>query len=89
MELFTITKYLLVGTSFGTLFFSLIFLLFPDLYIRIEEAVNMDLMKSTTFFTVLEGKIDVINDWIFKNRIFFGVLFVTLSIYNIRSLIVL
>ena len=89
MEFFVISKYIFLGTSFGTLFFSLIFLLFPDLYVRIENTVNMELFESTTFLTALEGKIDFLNDWIFKNRIIFGILFVLLSLYNIKSLIVL
>ena len=89
MEFIIIIKFILLGASFGTLFFSLIFLLFPDLYIRIEDSVNMEIFESTTFLTALEGKINFLNDWIFQNRLVFGTLFVFLSFYNIKSLILL
>jgi multisubunit Na+/H+ antiporter MnhG subunit len=87
MDLIFIIKTFFIGTSFGTLFFSLIFLLFPDLYFRIEDAVGRDLFGSTTFLTALEGRVNFLNDWIFKYRLLFGTLFVLLSLYNIRSLI--
>ena len=89
MDLFLIIKYVLLFTSFGTLVLSLIFLLFPDLYSHIEEVVNSEVLESTDFFTVLEGKINFLNDWIFKNRLIFGSLFVLLSLYNINSLVAL
>ena len=89
IEVINILKYIFLGASFGTLFFSLIFLLFPDFYIRIENTVSMELFESNTFFTGLEGKINFLNDWIFANRLIFGILFVALSIYNIKSLIAL
>ena len=89
MEIVAIIRFICLGASFGTLCLSLIFLLFPDLYLRIEEIVDLELISETDFFTTLEGKINFLNDWIFKNRIFFGILFVLLSFYNIKSLIVL
>jgi len=89
MEIFATFKIILLGSSFGTLFCSLIFLLFPDLYLRIEAAMNLEMLVSSapSFLPVVEGKINFLNDWIFSNRMFFGTLFVLLSIYNIKSLI--
>jgi len=89
MEIFHIAKIILISTSFGTLFLSLVFLLSPELYSRIEDMVNSELIKSTAMTTVLEGRINFLNDWIIRNRAFFGILFIVLSIFNIRSLVVL
>ena len=84
-----IIKLVCLGTSFVTLLLSLIFLLFPRLYFRIEEIVDAEILPTTEFFTALEGRINFINDWVFKNRVVFGVLFVSCSMYNIKSFLVL
>lgn len=89
MDIFSIIKVAFLGTSCGTLFLSLIFLLFPDLYFSIEEMLDIELFHSTHFLTVVEGEINILNEWIIKYRLIFGLLFVLLSLYNIKSLIVL
>ncbi|MDD5292218.1 MAG: hypothetical protein PHY46_03440 [Candidatus Omnitrophica bacterium] len=82
-----IAKHIFLWSSFTTFAFSVIFMFLPRLYSRLEEILNMDLLPQTVWFTVLEGRINFINDWIIKNRIVFGVLFISSSIYNIKSMI--
>ncbi|MDD5352846.1 MAG: hypothetical protein PHS93_06755 [Candidatus Omnitrophica bacterium] len=71
------------------LIFSLIFLLSLELYLRLEEIANTELGLTAVFLTVLEEKINFLNDWIFKHRLACGILFVLLSLHNIKSLIFL
>lgn len=89
MEPLGFIKIFFLGTSCGTLFFSLIFLLFPDLYFSIEDMFDANVVPSAKFLTTVEGEINFLNDWIIKHRLIFGTLFVLLSLYNIKSLIVL
>lgn len=89
MDAFSFIKVFFLGTSYGTLFFSLIFLLFPDLYFSIEEMFDADIVPTVKFLTVVEGEVNFLNDWIIRHRLVFGTLFVLLSLYNIKSLIVL
>ena len=80
-------KYILIGASGCTLFLSLVLFISPQMYLRIEETLNFDIIPQAQFITVLEGKIDFMNDFIIRNRFFFGPLFAILSIYNFKSLI--
>lgn len=89
MELIAVVKIVLLVASLVTAILSLIFLFSPELYVRLEERLNSDVIGRVEFLTVVEGKVDVINDWIFENRIIFGTLFVLLSLYNIKSLLLL
>ena len=89
MEIIAIIKTILLAASYATCVLSIIFLLFPNLYMRIESTLNSDLLQGAQFFTSLEGKIDFLNDWIIQNRMIFGTLFVLLSLYNIKSLILM
>ncbi len=66
---------------------SLIFMLSPSLYQQIEEFLGFELGGGSSFNTILEGKINFINDWIFKNRAFFGPLFAVLAAWNTRNAI--
>jgi hypothetical protein len=85
----SIVKYILLGDSFITLTLSLIFLLSPKIYLRLEEILSIEIFPETVWLTVLEGKINFINDWIFQNRVVFGTLFVFVSLYNIKTIIAL
>ena len=89
MEIIAIIKIILLIASVITFILSVIFLMFPATYVRIEELLNLDLIHRVEFLTTLEGKINVVNDWMMQNRIIFGLLFVLLSLYNIKSLILL
>jgi len=82
-------KSILIGASSGTLFLSLVLFISPNLYLRIEEILNFEIIPQAQFITVLEGKIDFINQFIIRNRLFFGPLFIFLSIYNIKTLTLL
>ena len=89
MELIAIVKIALLVASLTTFVLSLIFLFSPELYFRLEDRLNSDIISRVEFLTVVEGKVNVINDWIFENRIIFGTLFVLLSLYNVKSLLLL
>ena len=88
-SLFYLFKSILIGASGGTLFLSLVLFISPNLYLKIEETLNFDLIPSAQFITILEGRIDFFNDYIIRYRIFFGPLFIILSIYNLKSLLFL
>jgi hypothetical protein len=49
----------------------------------------LEVFTSKAFFTALEGKINFLNDWIFRYRLIFGTLFVFFSLYNIRSFVLI
>jgi len=89
ISLFYTLKSILIGASGGTLFLSLILFISPQLYLRLEETLNFNILPSAQFVTVLEGKIDFFNDYIIKYRIIFGPLFTILSIYNFKTLLFL
>ncbi len=76
---------LIVFSSLAT-FLSLVFMLFPDQFRRIEELLGLEFGGGTAdFSTILEGKINLVNDWVYKNRLLFGPLFVILAALNTRS----
>jgi len=89
MEIFAIIRITFLIASLATFILSLIFLLSPDTYVRLENMLNMDVINRIEFLSSIEGKVEVLNEWILENRVIFGLLFVLLSLYNIKSLILL
>ena len=77
------TKLLLIVFSGIATFLSLVFVISPHLFSRIEEFLGLEL--GGAFVTVLEGKINFVNDWVYKNRLFFGSLFAILAALNTRN----
>ena len=76
---------LIVFSSLAT-FLSLIFMLFPEEFRKIEEFLGLEFGGgSADFSTILEGKINLINDWVYKNRLLFGPLLAVLAAINTRS----
>lgn len=75
---------LIVFSAFATVL-SVIFMLSLDLFRRIEEFLGMEFGGSAGFATVLEGKVDFVNDWVYRNHIFFGPLFAILAALNTRN----
>jgi len=85
----TVIKIGVAALSFISLSLSLIFLLLPRLYLRLDEMFSLNFLPESEWLTTLEGKMDILNDWVIKNRIIFGTLFVVLSLYNIKTVIAL
>ncbi len=80
-------KILIVVFSALASLLSLIFMLNPKLFRKIEEFLGMEFGNSgESFATVLEGKINFVNDWVFNNRIIFGPLFALVAAINTRNL---
>ena len=67
-------------------FLSLIFMLSPELFRKIEEFLGLEFGGgSADFSTMLEGKINFLNDWIYDNRVFFGPFLAVLAAINTRN----
>lgn len=82
-------KHLMIVFSAAATVLSLIFMLSPELYRRIEEFLGFEFGGGSGFVTLLEGRINFLNDWIFQNRVFFGPLFAVLAAWNTRNAAVL
>lgn len=81
---YTIFKTLLIVFSAIATVLSLIFMLSPRLFRSIEEFLGLE-FNSRIYVTVLEGKVDFINDWIHRNHSIFGPLFAVLAALNMRN----
>lgn len=81
---FLIFKALLIVFSAAATFLSLVFMLSPQLFSRIEEILGLELGASA-YVTILEGKINFLNDWVARNRVFFGPLFAVIAAINTRN----
>ncbi|MDD5020436.1 MAG: hypothetical protein PHH75_07230 [Candidatus Omnitrophica bacterium] len=79
-----ILKTLLIVFSSAATVLSLIFMLSPKLFSAIEEFLGLE-FGSGTYITLLEGKINFVNDWISRNRVIFGPLFAVLAALNTRN----
>ena len=82
---FLIFKVLLIVFSFMATILSLIFMGSPDLFSQIEEFLGMEFGSSDTFVTVLDGTVNVLNDWVARNRLFFGPLLALLAAINTKN----
>ena len=85
MMAFILFKVLLVVFSALATFMSLIFMLFPEVFRRIEEFLGFEFGGSTSFATLLEGKINFVNDWVYNNRVFCGPLLAVIAAVNTRN----
>ncbi|MBI5873173.1 MAG: hypothetical protein HZB36_03410 [Candidatus Omnitrophica bacterium] len=82
-----IFKDLLIVFSAAATVLSLIFMLSTELYRRIEEFLGFEFGAGAGFATLLEGKVNFLNDWVYQNRVFFGPLFAILAAWNTRNAI--
>lgn len=78
-------KTILVVFSALATFLSFIFTLFPELFRRIEEFLGFEFGGSTSFATLLEGKINFFNDWVYDHRAFCGPLFTVIAAVNTKN----
>jgi hypothetical protein len=78
-------KLLLIAFSGIAAFLSLIFMLSPELFSKIEEILGMEFGGGATHATLLEGKINFLNDWVYENRLIFGPLLAVLAALNTRN----
>lgn len=86
MPLFIIViKIFLVIFSSLASFLSLVLMASPTVFLKIEEYLSLEFGGSADFVTVLEGKINFLNDWVLDNRIFFGPFLAILAALNTRS----
>ena len=83
--LFYLFKAVLVIFSGLTTGLCLLFMLSPGKFRVLEEMLGLEIGWETSFTTVLEGRITVINDWIFKYHIFFGPLLALVAAWNTRN----
>lgn len=84
MFFWIVFKVLLIVFSSLTAVLSLIFMLSGELFSKIEEALGME-VGAVVFATALEGKINFVNNWVYRNKNFFGPLFAVLAAYNTRN----
>jgi hypothetical protein len=84
MDLMTFKLILFVFSFFATVL-SLIFMLSPRLFSQVEELLGLEFGTSTDFATVLEGRINIINDWVFKHRLIIGPILSILAALNTRN----
>ena len=68
---------------------SVIFMLSPGLFNRIEEILGMEIGGYTSFAVALEGKINIINDWVGRNRAITGPVLAILAAINTRNAVFL
>ncbi|MFA5039630.1 MAG: hypothetical protein WC732_08135 [Candidatus Omnitrophota bacterium] len=83
MELLIFKLLLIVFSAFATVM-SLVFMLSPKLFSRIEEALGME-FGASAYVTILEGRINFLNDWVYRNHILFGPLLAVLAAWNTRN----
>jgi hypothetical protein len=84
LVLLIIQTLLLVFSAIATLL-SLIFMLFPDFFAKIEEFLGFEFGGSGSFATLLEGKINFVNDWVFNHRSLCGPLLCVLAAVNTKN----
>ena len=84
LAIILIKIFLVIFSSLAS-FLSLVFMISPTAFSKIEEYVSLEFGGSADFVTVLEGKINFLNDWVFDNRAFFGPLLAILAALNTRS----
>lgn len=76
----------LVVFSFLATLISLIFMLSPESYQRLEDFLSLEFGSPVYFNTTLEGKINILNDWVLQNRMVFGPLLAVLAALNTRNI---
>ncbi len=78
-------KVLLIVFSALACGLSVIFMFSAQLFSRIEEFLGFEFGSGQQFITVLEGKINFLNDWINRNRIIFGPIMAVMAAINTRN----
>jgi len=78
-------KAALIVFSFLATILSLIFMLAPSLFNKIEEFLGLEIGGSASFVTVLEGRMMFVHDWVFGNRLVFGPVLSVLAAVNTRN----
>jgi hypothetical protein len=81
---YCLKTFLVVFSGVAT-FLSLLFMLSPSSFRVLEEMMGLEIGWEATFTTVLEGRITVINDWLYKNHVFFGPLLALIAAWNTRN----
>ena len=64
---------------------SLLFMLNPQTFRYLEEAMGMEIGWESSVSTILEGRITIVNDWAYRNHFFLGPLLAILAAWNTRS----
>lgn len=82
---FLIFKSLLVVFSSLATGLSLVFMLSPEIFRKVEEFLGFEFGEGAGFATVLEGKVNFLNDWVYSNRVFFGPILAVLAAMNTRN----
>ena len=83
--LFISSKTFLVIFSGITTGLCLLFMLSPSTFRLLEEMLGLEIGWESSFTTVLEGRITVINDWVYKHHVFFGPLLALVAAWNTRN----
>ncbi len=86
---FYFIKAALVVFSFLATILSVIFMLAPGLFDRIEEFLGLEVGGSAVFLTVLEGRVMFVHNWVFDNRFVFGPILSVLAAINTRNAVYL
>jgi hypothetical protein len=64
---------------------SLLFMLSPGSFRVLEEMMGLEIGWETSVTTVLEGRINIVNDWLYRNHVFFGPLLALIAAWNTRN----
>ena len=80
MIFFTFKVLLILASAFTT-YVSFVLLISPPKFKALEKFLQQE-FGGVQPVTTLEGEINFVNDWVFRNRYFFGPLFVILSAMN-------
>ena len=76
----------LLLTSFASFIISLIYIFSPETYSRLEEILYIDFGPGMPLLSILEGEINIIDDWIYERRFVFGSILAILSFSNCINL---
>ena len=75
---------LTVSNSLAT-FVSVVFMMSPSRFAQLEEFLTLQFGGEVRIVSIIEGEVNFLNDWIKRNRIFFGPLFSVLAALNTRN----
>lgn len=60
-------------------------MLSPNSFRVLEEMLGLQISWEVSATTLLEGRITIINDWIYRNHMFFGPLLAVTAAWNTRT----
>ncbi len=81
MQIMIVKMTMMVFSIIAT-FLSFVFMLSPPLFSKFEEFAALEFGDNVSFTTVLEGRINFLDDWLHKHRMFIGPLLIFLSGWN-------